>query len=312
MNDIERFEHLQTTIKLNPKNFQARRELIMLCLDLGFEKVALFHIKYLLDIFPDDANLYFNTGICWEKLKNLDNALIAYKKAVEIAPDEPDFLYNLALVYEQLGDIDSAMENFKKVIFYKNEDSNAFFSIGLLYSQKNDSKTAIKCFKKAIEYNYSDYFAHFYLAQEYKKNKEYDFALNEYRKVLELSSDYSWAYYNSAQIYYEINRIDDSITMLKKAYEKNPKDLECLKILCLILISEARQDEAMDILNDFAQREENGDVYYLMSKIFELNEDEFAQLDCLESALENISSLTFNSNAVKKEFRELNKELKNK
>ena len=30
---------IQTTIKLNPKNFQARRELIMLCLDMGFEKV---------------------------------------------------------------------------------------------------------------------------------------------------------------------------------------------------------------------------------------------------------------------------------
>ena len=51
MNEIERFENLQTTIKLNPGNFQARRELIMLCLDLGFEKVALSHIKYLLDIF---------------------------------------------------------------------------------------------------------------------------------------------------------------------------------------------------------------------------------------------------------------------
>ena len=135
MNDIERFENLQTTIKLNPKNFQARRELIMLCLDLGFEQVAMAHIKYLLDIFPDDANLYFNAGICWEKLKNYENALIAYKKAVELKPDEADFLYNLALLYEQVGDIDSAMENFKKVIYYKNVDVNAFLSTGILLSK---------------------------------------------------------------------------------------------------------------------------------------------------------------------------------
>ena len=93
MNDVERFENLQTTLKLNPKNFQARRELVMLCLDLGYEKVALSHIKYLLSIFPDDADLYFNTGICWEKLKNYENALSAYKKAVELKSDEPDFLY---------------------------------------------------------------------------------------------------------------------------------------------------------------------------------------------------------------------------
>ena len=100
MNDIERFENLQTAIKLNPKNFQARRELIMLCLDLGFERAALAHIDFLLEIFPNDANLYFNTGICWEKLKDLDKAFESYKKAVELKPDEPDFLYNLALVYE--------------------------------------------------------------------------------------------------------------------------------------------------------------------------------------------------------------------
>ena len=80
MNDIERFENLQTTIKLNPKNFQARRELIMLCLDLGFEKVAMSHIKYLLEIFPDDANLYFNAGICWEKLKEYEKAEKLYNR----------------------------------------------------------------------------------------------------------------------------------------------------------------------------------------------------------------------------------------
>ena len=101
MNDIERFENLQTTIKLNPKNFQARRELIMLCLDLGFEKVALSHIKYLLKIFPDDADLYFNIGICHEKLKNKELALVAYQKAVALKPSDPDFLYNLALFFDK-------------------------------------------------------------------------------------------------------------------------------------------------------------------------------------------------------------------
>ena len=130
MNETERFENLQTTLKLNPKNFQARRELIMLCLDLGFETAALSHIKYLLKIFPQDANLYFNMGICYEKLKNIDEAMESYKNAVELKPDEPDFLYNLALIYEQKGKIEEAMQHFKKVIFYKTEDANAFFSIG--------------------------------------------------------------------------------------------------------------------------------------------------------------------------------------
>ena len=74
MNDIERFEHLQTTIKLNPKNFQARRELIMLCLDLGFEKVAIEQRVGLLnrDIKPD--NILVHNG----KLKITDFGLSKY------------------------------------------------------------------------------------------------------------------------------------------------------------------------------------------------------------------------------------------
>ena len=95
MNETERFENLQTTIKLDPNNFQARRELIMECLDFGFEQIALYHIKYLLKVFPKDADLYFNTGICYEKLKDYNSALKAYQKAVELKPQEPDFLYNL-------------------------------------------------------------------------------------------------------------------------------------------------------------------------------------------------------------------------
>ncbi len=305
MNETERFENLQTAIKLNPNNFQARRELIMQCLDFGFEDTALFHIKYLLKVFPSDADLYFNLGICYEKLKNYKLALNAYEKAVELKPQEPDFLYNLALVYETLGDSTAAMENFKKVIFYKNEDANAFFSIGVLYSKENNSDMAIKCYKKAIEYNYSDYFAHFNLANEYKKTKQYDFALLEYRKVLELSPDYAWAYFNIAQIYWELNRSDDAILMLKKTIEKNTKDWEAIKLLIQILISKNKINEAQKILNALEKNSKNGDVYYLLSRIFELKSDNKARVDYLALALENKNTLTFDLSSVNQEYLRL-------
>ena len=117
------------------------------------------------------------------------------------------------------------------------------------------------------------------MAGEYKKIKEYDFALAEYRKVIELSSDYSWAYFNIAQIYFELNRVDDAIVMLQKTIEKNPNDIEAYKILAQIMINNNKQDDAMEMLNELSEKQENGDIYYLMSKIFELNDDELRQLD---------------------------------
>ena len=127
MNDIQRFENLKKTVENDPTNFQARRELAVLCLDLGFDQVAMKHLSYLTGVFPNDANLYFNAGICWEKLKHPKYALNAYKKAVELKGDDPDFLYNLALAYETNGMDDEAILNLKKVICIKNDDANAFF-----------------------------------------------------------------------------------------------------------------------------------------------------------------------------------------
>ena len=56
----------------------------MMCLDMGFDMMALKHLNYLSNTFPNDPNLYFNIGICWEKLKQFKFALDAYTKAVKL------------------------------------------------------------------------------------------------------------------------------------------------------------------------------------------------------------------------------------
>ena len=138
-----------------------------------------------------------------------------------------------------------------------------------------------------------------------------DDAIKEYRKVIELSPDYSWAYYNIAQIYWELKRLDDAVIMLKKTIEKNPKDFEAYKLLAQILIKENKQDEALEILSEVSEKVENGDIYYLMSKIFEIDEDKNSQLDCLELALDNKNTLTFNPTAVNAQYKELKNASKN-
>ena len=118
MNEVQKFDSLKKSIEEDPTNFQARRELAVLCLDNGFDEMALKHLSYLVAVFPDDANLHFNMGVAFEKIKQFTYALKSYEKAVSIKPDEPDFLYNLALVLEGLGKEDEALYNFKKVALY--------------------------------------------------------------------------------------------------------------------------------------------------------------------------------------------------
>ena len=124
-----------------------------------------------------------------------------------------------------------------------------------------------------------------------------------------MSADYSWAYFNIAQIYFELERFDDAIIMLKKTIEKNPKDMEAYKLLAQILIKQEQVDEALEMLTDIAQNNENGDIYYLMSKIFEINEDDESRCDSLEVALSFKDTLTFDYKSARNELKLLKKEL---
>ena len=99
MSKIDKIEELQNILKDDQTNFQARRELAVLLLDCGYPEEAKQHFLYLSKIFNDDSGIFYNLGITYEKLKDLDKAEDAYKKAIEYAPDEIDAYYNLGLVY---------------------------------------------------------------------------------------------------------------------------------------------------------------------------------------------------------------------
>ena len=143
MSDFELLENLKNTVEADPTNFQARRELAVLCMDMGYEKVALNQFNSLSQIFTQDADIFFNIGICWEKLKNDKMALKAYQRAIELNPNEIDYVFNLALVYEKLGDLEQAKYQFKKAICIDPEDYNSFFCIGCIFVKEGDTLESI-------------------------------------------------------------------------------------------------------------------------------------------------------------------------
>ena len=98
MSKIDKIEELQNLLKEDHNNLQVRRQLAVLLLDAGFSKEALQHFLYLAKFMENDSGIYYNLGIVYEKLKDFDKAIEAYKKAIELSPDEADAYYNLGLV----------------------------------------------------------------------------------------------------------------------------------------------------------------------------------------------------------------------
>ena len=303
MDNFDKIEELFETVKSDPTNFQAVRELSVSLLDEGFNEEALKQLVYLVGIFPEDARLYFNIGFTFEKLKNFEKAEYSYRKAIELDPNEPDYYYNLGyLLMKNPKRVKEAVECFKKVLQKEPNDPNTFFNLGIIYLNGKAYETAVKCFKKAYNLNNYDILSLFYEGNAYQQMRDFEKAREIYAKVLENSPEYSWAYYNIAQMDFKEQNIQGAILNLEKTISINPKDFEASKLLIRIYIKQKDFQNAQKLIN--AKLNENpyqGDLYYFLSKT--TPDDKSAQIENLKKALENYKTLTIPSSQIKKELK---------
>ena len=302
-------ENLQGLLKNDPSNFQARRELAILLAENGFNEEALSNLRYLEKYFPEDADLQYNLGILYEKTKNPQEARVAYEKAIEILPQN-DFFYNLGEVYVELKEWDLAIDVFKRVLYTDSTDGNCYFNLGLCYLNKDEKTLASDNFQKAISLNPQDLYAHFYLGNIYQDNGLTNFAIDCYNKVLEISPDYSWAYFNIASIAYKNGNLDEAREYLLKTIYYNDMDIEAYGLLVKICLQENHTEEIISILATRLKKEENGDLYYMLARVYKHINLEQEYYSCLKKAMANIYTLTFDKNIVKQELEYLEYRLK--
>ena len=294
-------ENLQSLIQADPSNFQARRELAILLSNNGFNEEALANLQYLSKYFPEDSDIFYNIGILYEKLKDYEKAKKSYEKALEIDPQD-DYNYNYGEVLVSLELWDEAINAFSAVVKNDTKDGNCYFNLGLCYLNKDEINLAIDNFQKATELNPQDIFAFFHLGNLYQNAGLTKFAIENFKKVLEISPDYSWAYYNLACIAYNNNNIEEAKDYLLKTIQYNNQDIEAYKLLTKIYIKDKEFEEIITLLETRLDKEENGDLYYVLAQVYKYVDKKDEYIKSLEKSLENSLTLTFKKDIVSKEY----------
>lgn len=303
MSDIDEIKELQQKLKNDSSNFQARRRLAILLLDNGFSEESLKQFLFLIGIFPQDASLYYNLGIVYEKIKKIDLAIQAYQRAISIKPEETDFYYNMGLVLLDSQRFDEAIEAFQKVTSIDTNDENSFFNLGLCYTKKGDIIEAINAFSQAIQLDDNDVFAHFYLGNHFKTLGQTDLAVAEFQKVLQISPDYSWAYYNLGAIDFENGDFESAIKNLDKTIELNPKDVEAFKVYAKVLLKVERTKDAQNLV-EYAIKEnrEAFDLYYILGEIYKRQGNMVGYEKALKIVLKNYKETSYSPKLIKEEL----------
>ena len=148
-------------------------------------------------------------------------------------------------------------------------------------------------------------FEYFYLGYYFKKQGDTEAAIEKYKKVIELSPDYSWAYFNLGSIAFGQGELDLALEDLAKTLELNPRDIEAYKIYSKVLTKFGRIEEATNLIQEaIGDNPEEGYLYYILAKLYKLNNNMQGYEKALNHALKHYKTLSYPPKLIKAELDE--------
>ncbi|MBI5206021.1 MAG: tetratricopeptide repeat protein [Nitrospirae bacterium] len=165
--------------------------------------------------------------------RNYEAAIKFYSEALKINPRNADLYYNRGLVWNYMNEIDKAIADYTTALEINKEFINAYFTRGSTLRKKGDYDLAISDFTKALQFNpdnSSKAGLYFNRAYAWFKKGDYERAIGDYTEGIRIieamkvdPKKKTEAYYARAEVWYEKGDFDNAISDYTKAIEINPK-----------------------------------------------------------------------------------------
>ncbi|MCL4478805.1 MAG: hypothetical protein M1381_06875 [Deltaproteobacteria bacterium] len=205
---------------------------------IGYERLYTLLIERA-DNPKTKADLLVKLGeIEFEKLAKTDSAIVAFDQAVQIEPDNHKANYTLAKLYFNTGSLDIAEPYFRfsitNDIIPENERSEFTYEYAMVLDKIGKYPNALEAYKKAYELNSTDRrYAEAYAYAAYA-NHDYVTAISALESLLKLprqEENPSEIYKKLLHSYEAINEFRSASIYLMKLIEKEPMNIDYLKLL---------------------------------------------------------------------------------
>ncbi len=182
----------RAAVQKYPNNIDAHYCLGLSYRMVGEFKLALEHMKRAESLTSNKEALmyiYNQTGIIYEKMGYLDDALLYYSRSLGLARDlgnksmQANILNNIASIYRYKGELDKALGYLEESLWLQTDEkakATTYNNIATIYDKKGDYQKAVEYFQKAIEISerYGDYHGasmrKLNLGNTYRNMKDYE------------------------------------------------------------------------------------------------------------------------------------------
>ena len=275
-------------------------------------KRAITNFNKAIKLNSNIPTIYYNLGLAYHHIGNMDDAIVNYKKAIDIKPDYDEALNNMGMSLEEKGDIVGAIDKYNKVIAINPKHAGAYYNLGNVFYSKDNFILAIENFKRAIDIkpDYAD--AYFNLGNALNEQGKLEEAIKSYKRVLSIKPDFVATYSKLGNALQEQGKLEEAIESYNKALSIEPDSAETYNNMGNALQDQGKLEEAMEAYNKaLVIKPNDAEVYWNLSGLAEnISESKKCIKKCLkidpnyEKAKLTLSALKFYE-GNKSEFREL-------
>ena len=205
----------------------------------------------ILEVEPNNAEVYNNLGLCYANLGDDEKAEKAYLKCIELNPKIPQCYINLVDIYYKQHRLGEGINTLSYAIDMMPSDLIFRHYLARFYMEDAKRDLAIDELEYILERQPENYDAYYDLARAYFDMGIYDSAIENLENVLEFKQDNEWIYFYLAEAYQANDEIDKAISNFLKAIATNNKFSIPYKKVAILFMASGDYDDAIEYLEDY-------------------------------------------------------------
>ncbi|WFD42785.1 glucose repression mediator protein [Malassezia psittaci] len=227
----------------NPYSVAALSAMATMYRTLDHFDLAVECFQRVLNITPDNGEVWGAMGHCYLMMDELQKAYTAYHQALYYLPNpkEPKLWYGIGILYDRYGSLEHAEETFTSVVRMDPNYEKAneiYFRLGIIYKQQGQYESSLECFRYILSNPPKPLTAMdiwFQIGHVYEQQEEYQHAKEAYERVLAENPNHAKVLQQLGGLYMQeasgFANYETAIDLLSQSLDSDPNDQKAWYLL---------------------------------------------------------------------------------
>jgi tetratricopeptide (TPR) repeat protein len=243
---INRLEEIAPLNLSEDLNLKARLALANCCLEVGLIEESIHHLERGVELSPDQAEVYCELGLAYERSGREQLALSAWRRALRLNPELPKAYYGLAQHYMKRSQLQAAQRTLNKALRLNPEQQKYYLELASCYSQQGRLDRASYWLQQAAEKFPNNFSIREMLAETYLRLGDYPNLLAQARIFSRLNPRNPYAFELLAMARLHCGDVSGAVESLRRILYLDPLDAVSRLKLALLLQQQGRLGQAME------------------------------------------------------------------